>query len=176
MLRERVDIRGRVRPMEPAEEIPALCIPPGQIGLIRESPVRRWLHGQAVWDEQFKRRSKKVFEKRKKLEEKAEQIIQHATRKGLVVGEAQPSSGQVGGGGGGEQDEVRPMAGPQGGRKSSRSMSTLTGIIDEDRRFGPLDLDDENPPPSAIAKRRDTVSRIIVSTISLANLNPSPHT
>lgn len=174
MLRERVDIRGQVRPMEPAEEIPALCIPPSQIGLIREPPVRRWLHGQAVWDEQFKRRSKKVFEKRKKLEEKAEQIIQHATRKGLIIGEVQTSPGQVGGGG--EQDEVRPMAGPQGGRKSSRSMSASTGIIDEDRRFGPLDLDDENPPPSAIAKRRDTVSRIIVSTISPINLNPSPHT
>ena len=76
------------------------------------------------------------------------------------------------GGGGGDQDKVRSMTGPQGGRKSSRSISTLTGI-DEDRRFGPLDLDDENPPPSAIARRRDRVRRIVVSTISLVDLNPS---
>lgn len=176
MLRERVDIRGRVRPMEPAEEIPALHIPPSQIGLIREAPVRRWLHGQAMWDEQFKRHPKKISEKRKKFEEKAEQIIQHATRKGLVVnteaGEAQISLEQVGGAGGGEQDEARPMAGPQDWYKNSLSTSAPVGIIDENRRFGPLDLDDENPPPSAIARRRDTVSRIIVSTISPADPNP----
>ena len=85
MLRERVDIRGQVRPMEPVEEILALHIPPSQIGLIREPPVRRWLHGQSVWDEQFKRRAKKVFEKRKKFEEKAKEIIRHATQQGLVV-------------------------------------------------------------------------------------------
>ena len=166
--------------MEPTEEIPALHIPPSQIGLIREAPVRRWLHGQAVWDEQFKRRSKKVFEKRKKFEEEAERIIRHATRQGLVVkteaGDAQTSPGQVGGAGGGKQDEVRPTARPQGGHKSSRSVSTLTGIIDGDRRFGPLDLDDENPPPSAIARRKDTVSRIVVSTTSPVDLNPSSHT
>ena len=77
------------------------------------------------------------------------------------------------GGGGGEQDKVRSMAGPQGWRKSSRSISTLTGIINEDRRFGPLDLDDENQSPSVIARQRDRVRRIVVSTFSPAYLNPS---
>ena len=163
--------------MEPAEEIPALCIPPSQIGLIKEPPVRRWLLGQGIWDKQFKRQSKKVSEKRKKFEERAERVIQHATRQGLVVkteaGEAQALPEQVGGGGESEQDEVRPTVGPQGRRKSSRSVSTTIGIIDENRRFGPLDLDDENPPPSAIAKRRDTASRIIVSAGLLVDLNPA---
>ena len=163
--------------MEPAEEIPALRIPPNQIGLIREAPVRRWLHGQAMWDKQFKRRPEKIFEKRKKFEEKAEQIIRHATRNGLVVkteaGETQIPLEQVGGGRG-EQDEARPIAGPQDWHKNSRSTSAPIGIIDENRRFGPLDLDDENPPPSAIARRRDTVSQLLVSTISPADPNPSP--
>jgi len=155
MLRERVDIHGRIRPMEPVEEIPALRIPFSQVGLIREAPVRRWLHGQAMWDEQFKRRSKKVYEKRKKFEEKAEQIIRDATRQGLVVGEERTTPEQTGGDDG-ERNEVRPMV----GRGKSSRMS-VKGMIDENRRFGPLDLDDENPPPSAIAKRRDTVSLII---------------
>ena len=145
--------------MEPPEEIPALRIPPSQIGLIKEAPVRRWLRGQAMWDEQFKRQSKKAFEKRKKLKEKAESIVRHATRGGLVVttdgGETQTPPEREGGAGG-EQDVSRPKAGPQGRSKSTRSISTK-GIIDEDLRFGPLDLDDENPPPSAIAGRRDTV-------------------
>ena len=170
MLRERVDIRGQIRPMESVEEIPALHIPPSQIGLIKEAPVRRWLRGQAMWDEQFKRRSKKVLEKRMKLEEKAERILRHVTQQGLVVkteaGEVPASLEQAGRGGGGERDEVRLVEEPQGRRKSNRSMSTTMGVIDENRRFGPLDLDDENPPPSAIAKRRDTVSQIIASVVS----------
>ena len=169
MLRERVDVHGQIRPMEPMEEIHALRIPPGQIGLIKEAPVRRWLQGQEMWDEQFKSRAKKVLKKRKKLEEKAERIVQRVTRQGLVVdtegGEARTSREQTGGGG--EQDEVRPTVEQQGRKKSSRSVLTTSGIIDENRRFGPLDLDDENPPPSAIAKRRDTVSRIIVLPFSL---------
>ena len=163
MLRERVDIHGQVRPMEPVEEIPALRIPPSQVGLIKEAPVRRWLQGQGLWDERYKRQSKKVKGERKKMEEAAEQIVRHATGQGLVVttgrAETQTSPGE--GGGGVEQDAVRPMIPPQGRRKSSRSVLTTTGIIDENRRYGPLDLDDEDPPPSAIAKRRDTVCQII---------------
>jgi hypothetical protein len=51
--------------MEPPEEIPALRIPPSQVGLIKEAPVRRWLRGQGMWDERFKRRSKKAFREEK---------------------------------------------------------------------------------------------------------------
>ena len=174
MLRERVDIRGRIRPMEAVEEMPALRIPPSQIGLIKEAPVRRWQQGQGMWDEQFKRESKKVSEKRKKLEEKAGQIVRRATELGLVVNtgasEARASGGHVGGEDREVQDEVRPMVQPQGRRKSSRSVLTTTGIIDENRRYGPLDLDDENPPPSAIARRRDTVRRFALVTVSLTGL------
>jgi len=147
--------------MEPAEEIPALRIPPSQVGLIKEAPVRRWHRGQELWDGRFKRQSKKVAKKRKKLEEKAENIIRRVTRQGLVVnteeGETQVPREQAGGSGG-EQDEIRPEAEPFRRSTSNRSVFSVAGVIDENRRFGPLDLDDENPPPSAIAKRRDTVS------------------
>jgi hypothetical protein len=116
-----------------------------------------------MWDDRFKRKSKKVLEKRKQLEEKAEEIIRHATRQGLVVhtaeGETRASGEKTNEGARGEQDADRPAVQPQGRRKSSRSVLTTTGIIDENRRYGPLDLEDENPPPSAIAKRKDTVSR-----------------
>lgn len=176
MLRERVDIHGRLRPMEPPEEMPTLRIPPSQIGLIKEAPVRRWLLGQGMWDERFKRQSKKVLEKRKKMEEKAEEIIRHAAGQGLVVntgeGETRAFGEQPGEEGQDEQDTVRPAPRPQGGRKSSRSVLTTTGIIDEDKRYGPLDLGDENPPPSAIAKRRDTVSRSIFRIVLRADLKP----
>ena len=48
MIRERVDIHGVVRPMEPKEEIEALNIPPQEIGIIKEAPVMRWLAGQEL--------------------------------------------------------------------------------------------------------------------------------
>ena len=178
MLRERVDVHGKIRPMELVEEMPVLRIPPDQIGLIKEAPVRRWLTGQGAWDERFKSRSKKVFKKRKEFERKAEEIIRHVTGQGLVVnteeGDARPSREPTGEAGRGERveqaeeaevAEVRPKLEPQRRHKSSRSAMTTTGVIDENLRFGPLDLDDENPPPSAIAKRRDTVSRIFVSAV-----------
>ena len=176
-LRERVDIRGQIRPMEPVQEIPVLRTPPGQIGLLKEAPVRRWLLGQQMWDEQFKDRPKKILKKRKKLEEEAEHLIRRVTRQGLVVNtegdDARASHEEVRGEGGGEQGEARPKVEPQGRKMSGRSASTTIGDIDENLRFGPLDLDDENPPPSAIAKRRDTVSRTIVSTGFLVDLNPT---
>lgn len=175
MLRERIDVHGEIRPMEPIHEMPTLRIPPSQVGLIKEAPVRRWLLGQEMWDEQFKDRPKKVSKERKKCEEQAEDIIRDAARQGLVVsaeqGDARVSREQTGGEGGGEQDTVRPKVEQQGRKTSGRSVLTTTGIIDEDRRFGPLDLDDENPPPSAIAKRRDTVSRILIFAVSQAVLN-----
>lgn len=159
--------------MERVEEIPALRIPPSQIGLIKEAPVRRWQRGQEMWDERFKRESKKVLEKRKKLERKAEQVVRRAIELGLVVNagtsEARVSGEQVGGIRG-EQDEVRPMMQPQGGRQSTRSVLTTRGIIDENRRYGPLDLADENPPPSAIVRRRDTVSQFIFLKASFSRL------
>jgi hypothetical protein len=48
MIRERVNIYGNVRPMEPVEDMAILHTPPSQIGIIKEAPVRRWLSGQVM--------------------------------------------------------------------------------------------------------------------------------
>jgi len=148
--------------------------------LIKEAPVRRWLLGLSVWDERFKARSKKVLKKRKEFERKAEEIIQHVIGQGLVVnteGNMRPSHEPTGeGSGGGEgENEDRPKLEPQGRHKSSRSVFTTTGVIDENLRFGPLDLDDENPPPSAIAKRRDTAEAIALLRKSVYHTAPVTH-
>ncbi|PIL36933.1 hypothetical protein GSI_00623 [Ganoderma sinense ZZ0214-1] len=52
-IRERVNPLGKVRPMEPPDQLLALRIPPSEIGLIKEGPVRRWLAGQEAWDKRF---------------------------------------------------------------------------------------------------------------------------
>ena len=39
MIRERVDIRGRVRAMEPAEDMAALRVKPSSVGIIKQAPA-----------------------------------------------------------------------------------------------------------------------------------------
>lgn len=142
MLRERLDVHGLARPMEPRDEIPALQIPPDQIGQIKEAPAMRWLRGQEEWDRRYRKRAKRILKKRKTLVKKAERIIKHALDQGLVH-EAFPESLV--------ENPVEKVTGRAVKRKTS------IGEIQADRRWGPLDLKNEKPPPSAIAARRDTV-------------------
>lgn len=142
MLRERLDVHGMARPMEPRHEIPALQIPPDQIGQIKEAPAMRWLRGQEEWDKRYRKRAKRILKKRKALVKKAERIVKNALEQGLVH-EAFPES------------LVKNPVEKGTGRVVKRK--TSIGEIQNDRRWGPLDLKDEKPPPSAIAARRDTV-------------------
>jgi hypothetical protein len=145
MLRERIDVHGFARVMEPKEDIPALQIPPDQIGQIKEAPAMRWLRGQEEWDRRYRKKGQRVLEKRKKLVKKADRIIKHALDQGLVH-ESFPES-------------VVPVE-----KTTDRVVRRRTSIgeIQTDRRWGPLDLRGENPPPSAIAARRDTVRPVFL--------------
>lgn len=138
MIRERVDIHGRIRPMEPPEEIPALQLRPEQIGIIKQAPALRWAEGQGEWDVTFRQAAKRAIKKRQKIETKWQTMLEHAKEQGFIM----------------ERDHS-PTVHHRG--PTSQSVDTEDGTIQEDRRWGPLDLADENPPPSAIAKRRDTV-------------------
>jgi hypothetical protein len=144
MIRERVDIHGKVRPMEPEEQIPALQIPPEQVGIIKEAPVRRWLAGQETWDKRYARAADKVTKRRRKVEAEAALLLAKARERGLVL------SHEL-------EDSRRARTLPSAGSIVSVT-TTRVGIIDNERRWGPLDLEDESPPPTAIAKRRDTAS------------------
>lgn len=137
MIRERVDIHGVARPMETAEEIPALKMRPGQIGIIKEGPTIRWLKGQEDWDKRYKRSAERVMKRRSKIEAKTKLFLDNARAQGLILT--------------GERPKVEP---------SSSRLHDESDRIQEDRRWGPLDLDDERPPPTAIANRRDTVGNM----------------
>lgn len=150
MIRERVDIHGRVRSMEPKEAIPSLQLRPSEIGIIKEDTLLKWLEGQEEWDRRFKYRATKVIKQRSKFEAKANSMIKNARQRGLLLV--------------GESDD--PVERPIVGRSSATH-----GAIQEDRRWGPLDLMDEQPPPTAIAARRDTVSIVIkILNVYLATL------
>jgi hypothetical protein len=126
--------------MEPKEDIPSLQLRPSEIGIIKEETLFKWLEGQEEWDRRFKYRATKVMKNRKKFEAKANSMLKNARQRGLLLA--------------GESDD--PVERPIAGRSS-----VTHGAIQEDRRWGPLDLVDEQPPPTAIAARRDTVSFVI---------------
>ncbi|CDO68138.1 hypothetical protein BN946_scf185003.g10 [Trametes cinnabarina] len=154
-IRERVDVFGKVRPMEPPKEIDALRLKPQEIGIIKEAPVRRWLEGQEEWDRRFKRTAEHVLRQRQQYEAKAARLLDHAREQGLM------------------HDEIHPQQSRTsiGGSISSGSV----GEIDADRRWGPLDLKDENPPPSAIAGRRDTSEAVALLKKTIYHNAPATH-
>lgn len=71
--------------MEPKEDIEALGVPPGEVGLIKEGPVKRWLIGQEAYDKKYKHRAMKVAMQRKHYETKACRLVEHAREQGLQL-------------------------------------------------------------------------------------------
>lgn len=154
MIRERVDIHGRVRSMESKEDITALQLRPSEIGIIKEETLFKWLEGQEEWDRRFKYCATKVMKNRKTIEAKAKSIIKKARQRGLSLA--------------GESDDLVEM--PVVGRSNA-----VYGAIQEDRRWGPLDLVDEEPPPTAIAARRDTREALALLKKSIYHTAPATH-
>lgn len=147
MIRERVDVHGVVRPMEAPEECAVLRIRPEEVGLLKEGPLNKWWSGQKEWDAKFKRSAARAQRKRTKNEAVAKRILENAREQGLLLVHESLTAGPP------------PLQPP----RLTSNMSTLSsfsrpGRIDNDRRWGPLDLEHENVPLSAIANRRDTVS------------------
>lgn len=125
--------------MEPMEDIPSLQIPSDQMGLLREAPARRWLSGQEAWDRRFKTVGKRVEVGRRKNVKKYDRILERAKELGFVH----------------SPNARRPT------HENLDEEAEKDDVIQRDRRWGPFDLDDEDPPPSAIAARKDTVSIIM---------------
>lgn len=133
MIRERVDIHGNAHPMEPHSELKALQVDVSHIGILKEAPAQRWKVGQDLWDKRYAKRTKKVIKQQKANRAKAELLLKNAIDQGFV-----------------HQSHQSPDL---SGKKQSSQDN-----IQKDRRWGPLDLEEENPPTTAIAARRDTVS------------------
>lgn len=162
MIRQRVDILGKTRPMEAKEEIPALRIRPEEIGLVREAPATRWVKGQEEWDATFKKSAQKAIRQRRTLEAKASTLIKRAKEQGLVL-----HSGR---------SDISPKSHAiRASRVKSTSDQPIDGSIQEDRRWGPFDLGDETPPPSAIAGRRDTPEALALLKKCIYHTAPVTH-
>ncbi|PWN48788.1 alpha/beta-hydrolase [Violaceomyces palustris] len=142
MIRERVDVRGFLRPLEPESELQALQISPDEIGVIKEGPCHRYLVGQEKWSKKYAKAAKKVEKKRAKNEERARRILEKALSDGLL-----------------DPDAAKGLA-TNAGHKQDEGWVDLAV-------FGPTDIGNETPPPSAIAGRRDTGDAITLLRTSL---------
>ncbi|KAJ7781052.1 Alpha/Beta hydrolase protein [Mycena metata] len=154
MIRERVNIQGITRPMEPQEEMSVLRLKPSQIGIIKEAPTIKWLKGQEEWDKKYKRNAVKAIRQRQKHTENAKRLLNNAREQGLLL-----------------VSDVGPDLTPA----VSASAHQTDGSIQEHRRWGPLDLEDERPPPTAIAKRLDTPDALALLKKHIYHTAPKTH-
>ncbi|KAL7422037.1 hypothetical protein Q5752_003810 [Cryptotrichosporon argae] len=60
MIRERVNVDGVCRALEPEAELGALNMPADEIGMIKEGVAIRYINGQALWAKKFKHAAKTV--------------------------------------------------------------------------------------------------------------------
>lgn len=95
MIRQRIDRHGRIFDLPPASEFAALNMKPEEIGVIKETPVRRWMAAKEKWDTKFAAAKREV--QRRRARELAEDFV------GVAEGERPPPSAAAGRG---RKDEV----------------------------------------------------------------------
>ncbi|KGO73944.1 Cellobiose dehydrogenase, cytochrome [Penicillium italicum] len=66
MIRQRIDKRGHVFPLDPPSSYPVLEIPPAQIGAINPLLIRMWLDAKQEWDIRFAKEKLRVQSRRLK--------------------------------------------------------------------------------------------------------------
>ena len=166
MIRERVDVRGYLRPLEPETELQALQVPAEEIGRIKEGPVGRYLDGQTQWARRFAKTAKRVEKQRAKNEQIAQKMLQEAAAQGLLdltrlqkrreglLYQAQSNS---------SHDRGLTVSPADIARGAERTREKWSWLCD----FSPVDLVNETPPPAAIAGRRDTDDALVLLRRSL---------
>ena len=66
MIRQRVDKRGLIYPLDPPHTFAALQMSPSQVGSFNPVLVKRWLEGKKEWDDKFPKEKQLVQEQRVK--------------------------------------------------------------------------------------------------------------
>ncbi|WFD45205.1 hypothetical protein MPSI1_003883 [Malassezia psittaci] len=137
MIRERVDVNGRIRPMEPASQMSAMQMPVEEIGQLKLSTYHRFQEGHTIWDNKFKRTAARVQRRRAKLAKRAQMILNKAQQEGLLEDRGDIDVAMYG-----------------------RKWKGLAS-------YGPADLINETPPRSAVVGRRDTPDALAILKLSL---------
>jgi len=134
-IRERVSIRGVIRPLEPEAYLPAFKLKPEHVGVISETSLRRYIQGKAEYEDKFS-------DTRRSIAKERERNLK------LALEEADKSLGHI-------ESCLWEFA------EESESGQTVLGsprflkVAARGRNWS-WALDDEHPPPSSIVSRRDT--------------------
>ncbi|KAF8549961.1 alpha/beta-hydrolase [Imleria badia] len=132
MIRERVSTQGVIRPLEPADKIDALHVPPAIIGVLSERALRRFLEGKAVFDQKYAKELLTIERTRKRnIELSKKDITRNLTQLQAL------------------QDGRAP------GKQKDSSQAFRDGLESSTGPWG-WAWADERPPPSSIVSRRDT--------------------
>lgn len=162
---ERVDIHGATRPLSPD----ALHIPKDGVGVVKAAPVQRWLTGQNAWDSKYKRIARGVEKERAGWEKKAMDVMKKAGLTQVEIDAVWKEKTTRGHdeGEGDEEPRVNSSEPTTPGAhvtlqvipevENDESDSAREERMRNGRRWGPLDLGGEMPPPSAIAGRLSTL-------------------
>jgi len=154
MIRERVATNGVLRKLEPEPSLPGCTLPIEKLGLVTETPARRYLEGQALWDKKYKNVAKKVIRHR----ERHLKLSNEHTRK--VMGRIQHKLDTVRGKK--KEDIAEEVADPaEGSQAPSDSGDEIRVMLNSPLWTWGWALQGENPPPSSITARGDTVSAIL---------------
>ncbi|POW15673.1 hypothetical protein PSTT_01904 [Puccinia striiformis] len=175
MIRERVALDGKIRPLEDEAELDILKISPEELGVIKDGPLRRWAEGRKIWDRKFMRRYKKIQVQRehhiKRSNKRVKEALKkqseppHPRKKSQKKKPSQKlSSAPVEAT---EPDTTNPTDVSQTASATATGDETIAAqpsqhdpsaptVESPGVRFGWTLPDDENPPPSSLAARKDT--------------------
>ncbi|CZT46138.1 related to acetyl-hydrolase [Rhynchosporium secalis] len=66
MIRQRVDRHGNIYNLEPASELAGCNLPPSEVGIIKEGPVKKWMAAKMEWDTKFASTKRRIQKQRAK--------------------------------------------------------------------------------------------------------------
>lgn len=187
MIRERVAVDGKIRPLEDESEIAILKLSPEDIGVIKDGPLRRWAQGRKIWEQKFMGRYKKIQVRReqhikrsnKRTEEAMKKLASQKSKKKRVGTKSSAASGQPD-----ERESSQPDAASQSGSSVAAGVggSSHQGTPNEQSntsvdeatatRLGCPLPDDETPPPSSLAARIDTPEALKLAAVLKQQYHP----
>ncbi|KAG9001387.1 hypothetical protein FRB94_004799 [Tulasnella sp. JGI-2019a] len=160
MIRERISTRGVIRPLEPASEISACITPLEEVAVLNERSVRRYIDGQTAWGKKFSGVTKSIEKSREKnlrlarkegvktldyLRIQLHKSQHRHSQSQDVRAESTSSEAAVGSGDVADEHDNVPLT----------DVCAKTVLGSRHWTWGWI-MDNENPPPSSIASRRDT--------------------
>lgn len=166
MIRERVATNGVTRPLEEEASIPACNMTLDEVGVLNENSVRRYIHGQAIWEKKFSGLARSIDAQRKKnmtlSQKKGAKMLDKLKRQLHLLEEGTPSA---------EATTEPKTTADEEDHLDLSNVYSKTVLGSRQWTWG-WAIDGENPPPSSIVARGDTKEARRLSEFADRQLGP----